>query len=248
MDQILRPILLIPARMGSTRLPGKPLADIHGIPMIMHVWHRGVASDIGPVIVAAAESEIVDSVTKAGGQALLTKSTHTCGSDRIHEAVEMLDPERYFNVVVNLQGDLPTIEPALIRQVIEVLIDPDIDVATAVVPLSDSTKYHDPNVVKVVLEMTEETRVGRVLYFSRSLVPWGDGPYYHHVGIYAFRRCALDRFIRLPRSTLEGREQLEQLRGLADGMRFAATITDVVPIGVDTPTELAIVSSQLAIQ
>ncbi len=224
--------------MQATRLPGKPLADIHGAPMIVHVWRRAKAAAIGPVLVAAADAAIVAAVKRAGGEAMLTDPAHASGSDRIHEALMRVDPAGKHDVVVNLQGDLPTIDPALIRAVVEPLADHVVDIATLVVEIADARERTDHNVVKAAVAFAPGTRTGRALYFSRNPVPAGDGPLYHHLGIYAYRRAALARFVALPHGPLERRERLEQLRALEHGMRIDAVRVDTVPLGVDTAADL----------
>lgn len=233
------PIIVIPARMASTRLPGKPLADILGAPMIVRVWERAVEADLGPVVVAAAEAEIVDAVRAAGGTAVPTRPDHPSGSDRIHEAVNVVDPDRKHDAVVNVQGDLPTIDPKIIRTAFKTLAaDPAIDISTLVVEITREEDRTDPNVVKAILEPRADGRIARALYFTRVTAPSGAGPHYHHIGLYAYRREALDRFVAAPPAVLERRERLEQLRALAIGMRVDAAIVDDVPLGVDTPAEL----------
>jgi 3-deoxy-manno-octulosonate cytidylyltransferase (CMP-KDO synthetase) len=232
------PIVLVPARMASTRLPGKPLADIGDSPMIVQVWRRAMEADIGPVVVACAEPQIAAAVERAGGQAMLTRPDHPSGSDRIFEALGLIDPQRRYDVVVNLQGDLPTLDPALVRASLEPLIDPQCDIATLVAPITEESERNDPNVVKVALSLAEGAASGRALYFSRSPVPWGDGPLWHHIGLYAYRRSVLERFVALPPGMLERRERLEQLRALENGMRIDAAVVATVPLGVDTPADL----------
>ncbi|MCW5699068.1 MAG: 3-deoxy-manno-octulosonate cytidylyltransferase [Rhodospirillales bacterium] len=234
----LHPIVVIPSRLAATRLPRKPLADIHGRPMIMHVWQRAVEADLGPVVVAAADREIADAVTAAGGHAVLTRPELASGSDRVFEAVEMIDPERRHDVVVNLQGDLPTLDPKAVRAVLRPLIDTSVDIATLVAPIADPRERDDENVVKAAVAFAGADTIGPALYFSRSPIPWGTGPTYHHIGLYAFRRTSLARFVRLAPGVLEQRERLEQLRALENGMRIAAALVDTIPIGVDTPTDL----------
>ncbi|AWU92923.1 3-deoxy-manno-octulosonate cytidylyltransferase [Azospirillum ramasamyi] len=232
------PIVVIPARMASTRLPGKPLADILGAPMIVHVLRRAMEAAIGPVVVACAEPEIARAVEAAGGTAVLTRPDHPSGSDRIFEALRLIDPEGRHDAVVNVQGDLPTVEPESVRAVFAPLADPEVDIATLVVEITREEEKSDPNVVKAVLELPAGSRRGRALYFTRATAPTGDGPLYHHIGLYAYRRAALERFVALPPSVLEQRERLEQLRALADGMRIDAAVVDEVPLGVDTPADL----------
>jgi 3-deoxy-manno-octulosonate cytidylyltransferase (CMP-KDO synthetase) len=240
------PIVLIPARLASTRLPRKPLADIHGQPMIVHVWRRAMEADVGPVVVACAEAEIAEAVTAAGGRAILTRPDHASGSDRIFEALEAIDPKEEFDAVVNLQGDLPTIDPQAIRAVLGPLAGADADIATLAFEITDSSERDDPNTVKVVISLEPGRDQGRALYFSRAKVPFGDGPLYHHVGLYAYRRAALARFVRLPRGTLETRERLEQLRALEAGLRIDVALVDTVPPGVDTPADLERVRATFA--
>lgn len=234
----MTPIIVIPARMASTRLPGKPLADIHGEPMIVHVWRRAVEAGIGPVLVACAEREIADAITKAGGEAVLTRPDLPSGSDRAFEAVQAYDPLGRFDVVVNVQGDLPTLDPAIIRAALAPIVRPEVDIATLVALIRDPLEATNPNVVKAVVSFDAGKTVGRALYFSRATVPGGDGPLYHHIGLYAFRRERLGRFVALPPGVLETRERLEQLRALENGLRIDAALVDTVPLGVDTPADL----------
>ena len=233
------PIIVIPARLASTRLPGKPLADIHGEPMIVHVWRRGIEAGIGPVVVACAEPEIADAVTKAGGQAVLTSPDHPSGSDRIYEALRTVDPEGKHDAVVNVQGDLPTIAPETIRAAYELLEIEGVDIGTLAVEIIDASERGNPNVVKAVVERAPGAATGRALYFTRATAPTGEAPLLHHIGLYAYRRQALERFVSLPPSHLEQQEKLEQLRALAAGMRIDVAVVDAVPLGVDTPADLA---------
>lgn len=241
-----RPIVVIPARLQATRLPGKPLADIHGEPMIVHVWRRACEADIGPVIVACAEREIAEAVSRAGGEAVLTRPDHPSGSDRVFEAVERCDPERRYGAVINIQGDLPTIDPAAVRAVFAPLAQAGVDIATLVTEITEPAERDDPNVVKAVVSISPGQSSGRALYFSRAAAPAGDGPLYHHIGLYAFRRDALARFVALPQGVLERRERLEQLRALENGMRIDAALVDTVPLGVDTPADLDRARAMLA--
>jgi len=231
-------LTVIPARLGATRLPGKPLAEIAGLPMIVHVWRRAVAAGLGPVIVACAESEIADAVTAAGGDAVLTRTDHPSGSDRVHEALGRLDPGRRFQIVVNLQGDMPALDPAVIRAAVGALDDPAVEIATVAAPIRDPAERDNANVVKAVISLAAGAGIGRALYFTRATAPWGEGPLYHHIGLYAYRRAALERFVALAPSPLELRERLEQLRALEAGMRIAVAIVDTVPLGVDTLADL----------
>jgi len=235
----VQPLVIVPARMAASRLPGKPLADIHGLPMIVHVWRRAMAAGIGPVVVAAAEAEIAQAVERAGGRAVLTDPAHPSGSDRIHEAMNKIDPEGRHDPVVNLQGDFPTIDPATLAACIEPLAEPAVDIGTLATPIHDAAEANNPNVVKAVTAIDPATRRGRALYFSRHAVPAGEGPLYHHIGIYAYRRAALTRFVKLPPGALERREKLEQLRALEAGMRIDVRLVDSGPFGVDTPADLA---------
>ena len=235
----MNPIVLIPARMASTRLPGKPLADIAGLPMIVRVWRQAMAAAIGPVVVAAAEREIVAAVEATGGRAVLTPPDLPSGSDRIFAALQIVDPAGTHDVIVNLQGDLPDLDPAHIRKVVELLSDAAVDVATLAVEIDSDVDRNDPNIVKPVIAWAPDGRSGRALYFSRALIPAGEGAVFHHLGIYAYRRAALTRFVALPPSSLEKREKLEQLRALEAGMHVAVARVDSVPLSVDTPADLA---------
>ncbi|HWA91211.1 MAG TPA: 3-deoxy-manno-octulosonate cytidylyltransferase [Rhizomicrobium sp.] len=228
----MKPVILIPARMASTRLPGKPLADIAGKPMIVRVWEQAVAAGVGPVVVAAAEREIADAVEAAGGRAVLTAPDLPSGSDRIHAALKNIGGGH--DVVVNLQGDLPALDPAYVRAVVEAL--PGADIATLAAGIDDPADNDNPNVVKPVVAWQGDK--GRALYFTRVRAPYGEGPLFHHVGIYAYTREALARFVALPPSPLERREKLEQLRALEAGMTIAVARVDKVPLSVDTPEDL----------
>ncbi len=238
MSHPANPLVVIPARMGSRRLPGKPLADIHGRPMIVHVWERAQEADVGPVVVACAEAEIAEAVRGAGGRAVLTRSDHVSGSDRVFEAVSAVDPEETHGTVINLQGDLPTLAPGALEAVLRPLEDGDVDIATLATVIGEERERLDPNVVKVVASLAPRATMGRALYFSRAPVPAGEGPLHHHIGIYAFRRRALARFVALEPGVLERREGLEQLRALENGMRMGLALIDSVPFGVDTPADL----------
>ncbi len=244
------PIVVIPSRLASTRLPDKPIADIHGTPMIVHVWRRAIAADVGPVVVACADQAIIDAVKEAGGDALYTNPDHASGSDRVFEAMHTVDPLKKHDCVINLQGDLPTIEPEAVRACLIPLGTEACDIATLAAVITDDAERDDPNVVKAVLSMNEgetpeEIKTGRALYFSRATVP-SAGTLFHHIGIYAFRRDALDRFVKLPRGNLERQEKLEQLRALEAGMRIDAQLVDTVPLGVDTPADLERAREMLA--
>ena len=238
-------ITVIPARMASTRLPGKPLADIAGLPMIVHVLQRAEAAGTGPVVVATDSEAIFACVEKAGGRAVMTRADHVSGSDRIFEALASADPEGRCGIVLNVQGDLPTLDAADIRAALAPLADPAVDIATLAAEIVRTDERNDPNVVKVVGSPLSPKRL-RALYFTRATAPYGEGPLYHHVGIYAFRRAALDRFVALPPSPLEQQERLEQLRALEAGMRIDVTIVDQVPRGVDTAEDLEAARKLLA--
>jgi 3-deoxy-manno-octulosonate cytidylyltransferase (CMP-KDO synthetase) len=230
-------LIIIPARMAASRLPGKPLADIAGQPMIVHVMRRARAAAIGEVVVATDSEAVAASVEKAGGFAIMTRADHVSGSDRIFEALAAADPAHHCRVIVNVQGDLPTLAPADIRAALRPLEDPAVDIATLAAEIARAEERSNPNVVKVVGSPLSPHRL-RALYFTRTEAPWGDGPLYHHIGLYAYRRDALARFVSLPPSTLEKREKLEQLRALEAGMRIDVEIVDSVPLGVDTPEDL----------
>ena len=239
------PIVLVPARMSSTRLPGKPLADISGEPMIVHVWRRAIEADVGPVLVAADDSRIVEAVTAVGGRATLTRADHGSGSDRIFEALTAVDPDGRHDVIVNVQGDLPTIARQAVRAAVGPLADPNVDIATLATEIRRAEERDDPNVVKAVGTEIAPGRL-RALYFTRCSAPWGDGPLLHHIGLYAYRRAALQRFVALPPSPLERRERLEQLRALEAGMRIDVALVEVAPLGVDTPDDLRRAREMLA--
>lgn len=230
-------LILIPARMQATRLPGKPLADIHGKPMIVHVWQRATEAKAGRVVVATDSAEILQAVKAAGGEAVMTRADHASGSDRIHEALTTIDPGRKVGIIVNLQGDLPTLDPALVTECIAPLTAGETDIATLAAVISDEEERDNPNVVKVVGTPIGENRL-RALYFTRATAPHGEGPLFHHIGIYAYRRDSLERFVSLSPGTLEKREKLEQLRALEAQMRIDVAIVDTVPLGVDTPADL----------
>ena len=234
-------IILIPARMASTRLPDKPLADIHGVPMIVQVWRRAIEAKAGRVVVATDSQEVMKAVQSHGGEVVLTRSDHVSGSDRIFEALETIDPDKKIKVIINVQGDLPTIEPETIRASLIPLQNPAVDLSTLVAKITIKEERTNPNVVKMIGTPTNERageRTFRALYFTRATAPYGEGPLYHHIGLYAWRRDALERFVSLKPSTLELREKLEQLRALEAGMRIDAALVDTVPLGVDTAADL----------
>jgi 3-deoxy-manno-octulosonate cytidylyltransferase (CMP-KDO synthetase) len=238
-------IVLIPARMASTRLPGKPLADIAGEPMIVHVMRRAQAAELGPVVVATDSEAIAACVEKAGGRALMTRADHASGSDRIFEALATADPQDRARIIVNVQGDLPTLAPSDLTAALAPLADPAVDIGTLAAEISNADERTNPNVVKVVGSPVAANRL-RALYFTRATAPSGEGPLYHHIGLYAYRRAALARFVALPPSPLERRERLEQLRALEAGMRVDVGIVASVPLGVDTPEDLERAREMLA--
>jgi len=231
-------LILIPARMAATRLPGKPLADIAGTPMIVRVLRRAEAAAVGPVVVATDSPEIETVVHKAGGRAVMTRADHASGSDRIFEALGKIDAGGRATIVVNVQGDLPTLEPSAIAAAVALLADTAVDIATPAAEITRADERDNPGVVKVVGTPVAPRRL-RALYFTRATAPHGEGPLYHHIGLYAFRRAALERFVTLAPSLLEKREKLEQLRALEAGMRIDVAIVDTAPLGVDTPEDLA---------
>ncbi|MCI1242349.1 MAG: 3-deoxy-manno-octulosonate cytidylyltransferase [Acetobacter fabarum] len=235
---MMPPLVVIPARLASTRLPGKPLADIAGLPMIVHVLNAALKAEIGPVVVAAAEPEICDVVTNAGGKAVLTDPDLPSGSDRVWQAVQTLDPQGQYSTIINLQGDLPTLAPDALHTVCGVMDNPAFDIGTLVAPVSTEEEATAPSVVKVACHFAQAAHHAVALYFSRQPIPAGPGPLWHHVGIYAWRRAALARFVQLPPSGLEQRESLEQLRALEDGMRIGCARLAIAPFGVDTPQDL----------
>ncbi len=234
----MNPIVIIPARMASTRLYGKPLADINGRPMIVRMLELGRAADLGPVAVACGDPEIADAVRSAGGMAVLTDPALPSGSDRVHAALGALDPAGAHDVVVNLQGDFPTLPVASLRAAVAPLSDPEIDIGTIVVPFLSDAEAATESFVKTACLFADGAATARALYFSRHPIPWGPGPRWHHIGIYAYRRAALARFVALPESPLEQREHLEQLRALEAGMRIGCAHVPHGPFGVDTPDDL----------
>jgi len=232
-----RCVVLIPARLQATRLPGKPLADIHGKPMIVHVANRAREAQIGSVVVATDDEDIAKIVENSGHKAILTASTHQSGSDRIYEALQKMDPGERFDTIVNVQGDLPTISPEIIARALDPLKESAVDIATLCTEILEEEEKTNPNIVKLVGSPLGQNRL-RALYFTRATAPYGEGPLYHHIGLYVYRRAALRRFVDLAPSPLERREKLEQLRALEAGMRIDAAIVDTLPLGVDTPQQL----------
>ncbi|MDG2242098.1 MAG: 3-deoxy-manno-octulosonate cytidylyltransferase [Rhodospirillaceae bacterium] len=231
-------LVVIPARLASMRLPDKPLAMIGSDPMIVHVLQRAVEADVGPVIVACGDQAIADAIEKAGGNAVMTDRDLPSGSDRVWAAAQQFDPDSEYNCIVNVQGDLPTFEPRLVKAAVDALHDGQADIGALVAEITDPAETDDPNVVKVAIHFPEGQTVAPALYFSRNRIPSGDGPAFHHIGIYAYTRDALKRFVALPPASLEIRERLEQLRALANGMRIAAGLVDTIPFGVDTAADL----------
>jgi len=242
MPQAKKSLILIPARMGSTRLPDKPMADINGLPMICQVYRRALEADIGTPWVATDSRQVLEAVEADGGKAVLTRSDHSSGSDRIWEALCKIDADREVDYIINVQGDLPTIDGAIIRQSLQPLIDrtPDeggADIATLAVEISEESEKTNPNVVKIIAKQPVGN-VMRAITFTRASAPWGEGPMYHHIGLYAYRRTALEKFVGLKPSALEIREKLEQLRAIEADMSIDVSIVDTMPLGVDTREDL----------
>jgi len=236
----MNPIILIPARMASTRLPDKPLADIHGKPVIAHVMARAQESKLGRVVVACAETAIKAAVEKAGGEAVLTDPSLPSGSDRILAALKIIDPAGKHDAVINVQGDLPTLDPSLIVRAFNLLQNPQTDIGTLAAVIVKEAEKANPNVVKAIAEIdfSKNEKIGRALYFTRATAPSGEGPLLHHIGLYTYKRAALEKFVAAPPSFLEKRERLEQLRALAIGLRIDVAVVNTVPLGVDTPEDL----------
>lgn len=238
-------IVVIPARMASTRLPGKPLADIHGQPMIVHVWKRAVEANVGQVLVAAAEAEIAEAVRRAGGDAIITNPALPSGSDRIAEALSLRDPEGRYSFVVNLQGDLPTIDPLSIQRCLAGLVNEPADISTIAAQIETDEDVANPNIVKAIAPLSQEREVAFARDFVREVGPEHGPPYWHHIGVYAYRRSVLERFVQLPVSEREADRRLEQMRALDNGMRIVVVSVDAVPLGVDTPRDLEIARRML---
>ncbi len=241
-----RPLIVIPARIGSTRLPRKPLADICGEPMIVHVWRQAVEADAGQVVVATDSHEIADAIQAAGGMTIMTRADHPSGSDRVYEAACLADPAGDIDLIVNVQGDQPVLEPSLIRDCLVPLADPAVHIASVAAILSDPSQVTEPSVVKMIGTPSSGLDIFRALYFTRAPAPFGPGPLYQHLGLYAYRREALAQFIHLPQSPLEKREKLEQLRALEAGMRIDVKLVHSVPMSVDTPDDLEKVRSLIS--
>lgn len=234
----MKPIVLIPARMASTRLPGKPLADIGGMPMIVRVWKKAVEANIGPVVVACSEHEVQKAVEAAGGRAVLTNPALPSGSDRVWAALNAVDRGFEHDLVVNLQGDLPTFDPAILNAAMDAMVTTGADIGTCAAEIEDEKDADNPSTVKVVATWDVGFMRGKAHYFTRAKAPWGKGPWFHHVGVYIYRREALQRFVGLQPSPLEQREKLEQLRAIEAGMTIAVGRVDEVPLSVDTPADL----------
>ena len=239
-NPIANPVVMIPARLASTRLPGKPLAEIAGAPMILHVWRRAVAADIGPVVVACGDRAIAERIEREGGRAVLTDPALPTGSDRIQAALTVLDPQRAHDAVINVQGDMPMLDPAAIRLALATLAETGADIATLAAEIANPAMLLETSVNKVAAGFADPARPARALYFSKAPVLWGEGPHYEHIGLYAYRRAALDRFVTLPRGIVEGRERLEQLRALEAGMSIWVSLIAASRLGVqvDTPADL----------
>ncbi|MBY0272172.1 MAG: 3-deoxy-manno-octulosonate cytidylyltransferase [Alphaproteobacteria bacterium] len=232
-------LVVIPTRLAATRLPNKPLADIWGKPMIIHVWEKAVEAGIGPVVVACGDEEIVKVVHSFGGEAVLTDPSLASGTDRVKAAADLYDSDEKFPFVINIQGDIPTLDPCIIRHSLDPFVDPAVDITTLGTPIKNPLELTDPGTVKIALSLYDNKMIGRALYFSRNLIPSGEGAHYHHIGLYGFRRQALNKFVNLPINSLEMREKLEQLRALAHGMRIDVKIVDTeTPFGVDTQADL----------
>lgn len=232
-------LVIIPTRLAATRLPNKPLADLHGKPMIVHVWEKAMRANVGPVIVASADQAILDAVRTLGGEGVLTDPALPTGTDRVKAAMDLYDPQEKYSHIINIQGDLPTLDPSLVRESLEPFKDPFVDMATLATLIEDPHELNDTNVVKISLSLEEGENIGRALYFSRNLIPSGEGPHYHHIGLYAYTRACLNRYVNLPVNPLEVREKLEQLRALAHGLRIDVKVVKTkAPFGVDTPADL----------
>ena len=236
----MNPIIMIPARMASTRLPNKPLADIHGKPMIVHVMERALESKLGRVVIACGDPEIKTVIEKAGGEAVLTDPALPSGSDRILQALNIIDSKHEYDAVINVQGDLPTLDPKLIKAAFNLLQDMTVSIGTLGAIITKESEKTNPSVVKAVTEIDFSTgqKHGRAIYFTRATAPHGDGPLLHHIGLYAYKRLELKKFVAAPPSVLEKREKLEQLRALALGMRIEIAVVDTIPLGLDTAEDL----------
>ena len=241
-----RPIIIIPSRLASSRLPNKPLADIHGEPMIVLCLRRALEADLGPVVVACCDPEIFSVITSAGGRAVMTSSEHSSGTDRVFEALTLVDTEQRYDCIINLQGDMPTIDPKIIRTVLDPMVEDEVGISTLITEIKDVSEINNLNVVKAVVGIEEGLKIGRAIYFSRLDVPSGRGAKYHHIGLYGYRRDALEKFVGFPASFLEQRERLEQLRALENGLRIDAVLVDTFPLGVDTLADLELVRNTMS--
>jgi 3-deoxy-manno-octulosonate cytidylyltransferase (CMP-KDO synthetase) len=238
-------IVVIPARMSSSRLPGKPLADINGLPMIVHVWKRAIEANVGQVLVAAAEVKIVEIIRNHGGDAIVTDPALPSGSDRIAAALKMRDIHEKFEYVVNLQGDLPTIDPLAVRRCLAGLTNEQVDIATIAALIENDEDIKNPNIVKAIASLGKDREVAYARDFVREVGPEHEAPYWHHIGVYAYRRQSLSRFVSLSVSTRETLRKLEQMRALDNDMRIAVVRVDSVPLGVDTSADLEAVRAIL---
>jgi 3-deoxy-manno-octulosonate cytidylyltransferase (CMP-KDO synthetase) len=231
-------LIIIPARMASTRLPGKPMADILGLPMIVHVWKRAMESGVGKVLVAAAESVVAEAIRKQGGDAIVTDANLPSGSDRIAAALKLRDVSRSIEYIVNLQGDLPTIDPLAVQRCLAGLTNQGVDISTIAARITDEADVANPNIVKAIAPLGEDREVAYARDFVRQVGPEHEPPFWHHIGVYAYRREALEKFVSLPVSTREANRRLEQMRALDNDMRIAVVRVESVPLGVDTPADL----------
>jgi 3-deoxy-manno-octulosonate cytidylyltransferase (CMP-KDO synthetase) len=238
-------IVVIPSRMASTRLPGKPLADICGLPMIVHVWRRALESKVGPVLVATADSKIAEAIRDQGGDAINTDPNLPSGTDRIAQALALRDPQGQFRYVVNVQGDLPTIEPLAIQRCLAGLVNDPVDISTIAAEITDPADLANPNIVKAIAPLGAMREVAYARDFVRTLSADHAPPYWHHIGVYAFKRDALASFVSLPVSAGEAERKLEQMRALENGMRICVVKVDSVPLGVDTPADLEVARRML---
>lgn len=230
--------IIIPARLASTRLPNKPLLPINGKPMILHVWEQAVAAEIGKVIVATDSDQIKQVISEAGGNCELTRSNHQSGTDRIYEALENFDQDKNINFIINLQGDLPQINRECLSSVVNLLSDEAAEVSTLVCEMTDHDEINSKSIVKAIADINPNTKIGRAINFTRTPEASINGNYLHHIGLYAYTRSALEKFVHLAPSTREIDQKLEQLRALDNQMRIDIQLIDFLPLGVDTPEDL----------
>ena len=230
--------IIIPARLASTRLPNKPLLPINGKPMIMHVWEQAVAAEIGEVIVATDSDQIKQVISEAGGNCELTRSNHQSGTDRIYEALENFDQNKNINFIINLQGDLPQINRECLSSVVNLLSDEAAEVSTLACEMTDHDEINSKSIVKAIADINPNTKIGRAINFTRTPEASINGNYLHHIGLYAYTRSALEKFVHLAPSTREIDQKLEQLRALDNQMRIDIQLIDFLPLGVDTPEDL----------